>query len=468
MNQYVLQAMTRAISIPLLRQKIYTLDMKPQNKKLNYVVGPSAITFYFELAKVNDIKKALTLQGPIQMSVSRAMNLSHGTSVNVRLYAQGGFLTVGVSRINRWLPTWRDVQDVRDNHYFIGFDEFNEPVHLDLFSKSSPGLLVIGESGSGKTNLMRVLANQLREKDVPYYLISLKGGRDWEHDLAQFAVEYSFDHEGAEVITKRVFEIMSARNKTRDEHEPLVFIFDEVTEADEDLQRLVGRIAKLCRSSNIRLVTGAQRAGEDLSKEVKGNLSRRVVGRVTPADSYNATNVKGSGAHLLEEKGDMLICHKYGLKRVQVPRADAEDLNLIVPEKKPKVPIVPLEPKAKKEVKPILKSDKEYLLSVLPLEKKKDLYKWLPFAIRVTNAALIEKSAKEIDVRMAMFSALAAFEQRKPATIKAVKLEIARLKIANIRTDRVRMIRYFGGCVAGHKSSLKAIAELWAVTPPPY
>lgn len=468
MEQYIVQAMTRAISIPLFRQKVYTMDMKPHYKKLDYVVGPSAITFYFELAKVNDIKKALTLQEPIQMSVSRAMNLSHGTSINVRLYAHGGYLTVGVSRINRWLPTWQDVRNVIENHYFIGFDESNEPAYLDLFSKSSPGLLVIGESGSGKTNLMRVLANQLVEKGVPYYLISLKGGRDWEHDLAQFAVEYSFDHEGAEAITQRVFEIMSARNKTRDDHEPMVFIFDEITEADQDLQYLVGRIAKLCRSSNIRLIAGAQRAGEDLSKEVKGNLSRRVVGRVTPADSYNATNTKGSGAHLLEEKGDMLVCHKYGLKRVQVPRADAEDLNLVVPERTPKTPIVSLEPQEKEKIKPILKSDREYLLSVLPLEKKKDLFKWLPLAIKATNTALVEKGGKEIDVRLATFSARVAFEKRKPATIKAVKAEIERLKIAGVRTDRVRMMRYFGGCVSGHKSSLKNIAELWAVTLPPH
>ncbi len=466
MDRYVVQAMARAVSIPLLRQKIYTLDMKPHNKKLNYVVGPSAITFYFELAKVNDIKKALTLQEPIQMSVSRAMGSPHGASVNVRLYAQGGFLTVGASRLDRWLPTWQDVRDVRENHYFIGFDEFNEPVYLDLFSKNSPGLLVIGESGSGKTNLMRVLVNQLREKGVPYYLISLKGGRDWEHDLAQFAVEYSFDHEGAEASTKRVFEIMSARNKTRDDHEPLVFIFDEVTEAEEALQHLLGRIAKLCRSANIRLVAGAQRAGDDLSKEIKGNLSRRVVGRVTSADAYNATNVKGSGAHLLEGKGDMLICHKYGLKRVQVPRADAEDLNLVIPKRTPKMPIVALEPK-QKESEVILKNDREHLLNVLPLEKKKDLYKWLPFAIKAINTALVEKGGKKIDVRIARFSALMALETRKPSTIKAIKKEVERLDIGQVRTDRIRTIRYFGGVVCGDQKSLQVIGDLWGVAIPP-
>ncbi len=461
MDKYVIKAITRAIGVPMFRQKIYTLNMPPYNKELNYVVGPSAITFYFELAKVNDLSKALKLNDAITMSVSRAMNLSHGKTLKVRLAAQGGYLSIGVARLDRWLPCWQDIQDKINNNLFVGFDEFNEPVYLDLFSETSPGLFAVGSSGSGKTNLIRLLVNQLREKAIEYYLIDLKGGKDWRYDLALFAKDTAFDEEKAEDITSRIFKIMQARNTNNAKHEPLVFIFDEVTEASASLQEILGRLAKLCRSANIRLIFGAQRIGEDLNNEIKGNLKRRVVGFVSASDAFNATGIKASGAQHLEMKGDMLICHPHGLKRVQVPRATKEDLALTVPTPKQKQPIINVKPNAKPASKRILKDDRAYLLSVAPIEKRTDFFKWIEPMIKAVNQSLFEKRAKEIDSRIAFFSAHTALKTGKPATVKAIKEELKKLKITGTPTRRVQLIRWVGGVVTGDEVSIKQVKKLF-------
>lgn len=463
MDKYIIKVITRAIGVPMFSQKIYTLNMPPFNKKVNYVVGPSATTFYLELAKVNDLGKALKLNDAITMSVSRAMNLPHGKTLKVRMTAQGGYLAVGVARLDRWLPCWQDVKDKISNNLFVGFDDFNEPVYLDLFSETSPGLFAVGSSGSGKTNLIRLLINQLREKGIEYYLIDLKGGRDWRYDLAYFAKDHAFEDEKAEQITNRLFKIMQTRNKTNAIHEPLVFVFDEVTEASEDLQHTLGRMAKLCRSANIRLIFGAQRVGEDLNNEIKGNLKRRIVGWVSGSDAFNATGVKASGAQYLEMKGDMLVCHPHGTKRIQVPRANVQDLGLSVPSVEPEKPIIDVKPKAAQQSKKILKNDREYLLSVLPLEKRVDFFKWVEPAIDAVNQSLIEKKMKEIDRRAAFFSAHTALLSGRPATIKDIENYLKKLGITGTRKNRVRLIRYFGGLVVGDERAIKEVRSLFGV-----
>ena len=465
MEAYKIKAMAKAIQLPLFRQKIYTTHMKPYSRELQFVIGPSAITFYISLARVNDIKKALKLQESIQMSIARTMDLRGGEELPVRLYAQGGFLTVGVARQDPWLPSWQDVQKSKDEWFFVGYDEFNEPAYLDLFGVSDPGLLIIGASGSGKTNAMRVLARQAIDKGIGFYLVDLKGGRSWKADLAQYAIQTAWDEEQARHVTQTVFNEIQRRNQSNDYFEPLLFIFDEITEADEELQRLLGRAAKLCRSANIRILGGTQRAGDELNKEVKGNMPRRLIGRVIPSDAYNATNQKGSGAQHLRGGGDMLIAHQYGLKRVQVPKGDPSDFRLAKLPKKTEPKPVPLEPKKKEERPKILTTDERaYLLAVLPIESRKALFKWLPAAINSMNQIIEKKGGKKIPAHLLAKSARCALETGKPTTIKKIKSWLKYNE--SVRTDRIRQARYFGGVVVGDQRSIEEISKLWGVPVP--
>lgn len=464
MDQYVIKAIIRAIQIPLIDKKIRTRDMMFKSEKVSYKVGPSATTFYFALAKVNDLQKALKLSDSIAMSVSRAMNLPRGKSLNVRITAQGGYLSIGVARLDRWLPCWQDIQDKISNHIFIGFDEFNEPVYLDLFNETSPGLFAVGSSGSGKTNLIRLILNQLREKGVKYYLVDLKGGKDWRYDLAHFAEDFAFEDEKAESITAKVFSIMQERNRTNADHEPLVFVFDEVTEADDAHQKTLGRLSKLCRSANIRLIFGAQRIGEDLNQEIKGNLKRRVVGWVSGVDAFNATGVRASGAQSLEMKGDMLVCHPHGVTRVQVPRANQADLGFNLDDvEKPKTPIINVKPSPKQESKKILKDDKAYLVDVLPLEKRSYFFKWVKPAIEALNQSLVENNAKEIEPEILFFSAHGALNRGKPVTVNMIKEELKRIGVTGTPARKAQKIRWFGGAVVGDEKSLKQLKKMLSV-----
>lgn len=465
MDKYTAKVLSQAISQPLFRTGIYTRNMAPENKPVTAIEGPSALTFYFELARSNDIDKALRLQKPIALSVSRAMNLPHGKSLKCRITLDGQYLAVGVERLNRWLPTWQDVQASIGGYFFVGYDDKKEPVFLDLFSKKDPGLFVIGKSGSGKTNLLRVLANQARERGIDYYLVDLKGGKDWRYDLGLYAVDCAYDHEKAENITNHVFNVMKERNQTKAKQEPIIFFFDEVTEADEALQETLARISKLCRSSNIRLVVGSQRAGDDVHKEIRANLLRRVVGLVASYDAYNATNIKGSGAEFLSENGDMLVCANSHMKRIQVPRADEEDLNIV--DQQTVKPIVKEPTKPKKKALKILTDERVSLLENVPIEegKRRVFLQWFDKAYLSTNQKLVEKGAKVLDRKVCFFAANHAFKERKPPTIKAVESELKRLEIKGTRRDRVRLYRYFGGLVVGDKKSKEQLGKVWEVVP---
>ena len=296
----------------------------------------------------------------------------------------------------------------------------------------------------------------MREKEIEYYLIDLKGGRDWRYDLAHFAKDFSFEEEKAEQITNRLFKIMQARNRTNAQHEPLVFVFDEVTEASEDLQKTLGRMAKLCRSANIRLLFGAQRVGEDLNNEIKGNLKRRVVGWVSGSDAFNATGVAQSGAQFLEMKGDMLVCHPHGTTRIQVPRANQEDLGFNLPDVEgPKsIKVV-----TKNPVK-VFKNERVELMACLPIEKKRIFYNWLDRMMRVFNKTQLEKNAKVFDKRILFFSAKTALETGKPPTIKSIDAELSSLDIDVTNRDQKRLIRYFGGLVVADTKSLERFSKL--------
>lgn len=457
MEEHVIKATIYAIHVPLKDKKILTRDMIFQDEKVAYKVGPSATTFYFTLAKVNDLSKALKLNDAITMSVSRAMNLDHGKTLKVRMTAQGGYLAVGVARIDRWLPCWSDIQDKIAKNLFVGFNDFNQPVYLDLFSADSPGLFAVGSSGSGKTNLIRLLVNQLREKGIEYYLIDLKGGRDWRYDLAHFAKDFAFEEEKAEEITNRLSKIMQTRNKTNAAFEPLVFVFDEVTEASEELQKTLGRMAKLCRSANIRLIFGAQRVGEDLNNEIKGNLKRRIVGWVSSGDAFNATGVSQSGAQFLEMKGDMLICHPHGTTRIQVPRANEEDLGFnLLDVEGPKKTV------KQKKVNPVkkIKSERFDMLVCLPIKGKRIFYKWFEKSNSLFNQVQLEKNAKVFDKRILFFSAKTALDTGRPPTVKSIEQELKRLAIEITNRDQKRLIRYFGGLVVGDKKSLERFESL--------
>lgn len=465
MEKYVANTIIRAINKPLLDKKLYTYDMAPNGPKVDYRIGPSATTFYFSPVNTNDVEKILKLNKAITTSVAQAMNMPQGKTLKARIVANGAYIEVEIARQKRWLPCWPDVRRKVENSLFVGFDSSNNVVHLDLFSETSPGLFAIGSSGSGKTNLVRLLLNQLREKGIKYYLVDLKGGKDWRYDLAHFAEDYAFDEVKAEQITEKIFRIMQERNRTNATHEPLVFVFDEVTEASEELQRTLGRISKLCRSANIRLIFGAQRVGEDLDNEIKGNLKRRIVGWVSSTDAFNATGVKQSGAQFLEMKGDMLVCHPYGTKRVQVPRANQADLGLNLGDvEEPKKPIIDVKPSAKPVAQKVQKDDKTYLIEVLPIEKRRDFFKWIEPAIKALNQSLIEIGGNKIDHKILFFSAHMALKRGKPVTIKMIDEELKRLKITGAPARKKQKIRWFGGAVTGDEKSLKQLKKLYGVT----
>ena len=169
-------------------------------------------------------------------------------------------------------------------------------------------LLIAGNSGSGKTVLMRSLLYQAVEKYYQVYIVDFKGGIDftqWWHENCHL----SYTGESALATMKNLVEelnlrlqtlkvnncnnIDSYRKKCGIDWPRIIIAFDEIAEAldktgaDKDrksyiaeLERCLTTISRLGRACGIHLIIGVQRPDVNaVPPQIKTNLSYRCCSR---------------------------------------------------------------------------------------------------------------------------------------------------------------------------------------------
>lgn len=330
-----------AIQTVLLSNEIHVAQMPRQDEKGRVypgiphpvAIGDTVITVGVNPLNPNKLGKMLRLETPIQAEISRRLGVT-GLSdhpLSVTLSAKNSMLIVEVTRIDPALLVWKDLESARNGNILLGRDKMKQPHALDL-DRASPGVLVVGASRSGKTNIMRLLTAQIAGL-YETHLVNMKGGaRDWK-DFDSAVDSTAFTVEDASRTLDYIEGKIRSRNRMEESTDKkIVLVWDEAAQphTPEELQVRLGALSQIAGSSNIFLIVGTQTAGKEVHKAVRDNLTNRLVFQASSALMANQnSNIIGSGAEKLLKHELLLVIEKFP-ERMSVPRADPGDIDDLI------------------------------------------------------------------------------------------------------------------------------------------
>lgn len=177
-------------------------------------------------------------------------------------------------------------------------------VDLDVY----PHILLGGSTGSGKTNLLKLLLMQCIKKDYVVYIADFKGKVDFSCEWDKYChfvttiedVISNLDSICKELLDRQIIfgskgykdiDIYNEREESKLQH--IVFACDEVAELMDTtgynkeeknkiaiVQRKLSMIARLGRAFGIHLLLATQRPSVDvINGAIKNNISARICGR---------------------------------------------------------------------------------------------------------------------------------------------------------------------------------------------
>lgn len=222
----------------------------------------------------------------------------------------------------------------------VGRDQFGNAIVYDMVDSNTPHLLIAGETGSGKSSMVRVILATLIQHMSPdhlhLYLGDLKNSEF--HFLRRVKhVKYVCmeEHEMTNMLSKLWKEVLH-RRKLMEEYElghideynqitkdkPLPYIFiaiDEVAmlQDEKECVTIIEKISAVGRSLGIFLMLSMQRPdAKILDGKLKLNLTVRMGFKC--ADLINSNIVGTPGSENLSQSGQMIL-KLDGLKKVQAP-----------------------------------------------------------------------------------------------------------------------------------------------------
>ncbi|MDO8158518.1 DNA translocase FtsK [Bacillus toyonensis] len=222
----------------------------------------------------------------------------------------------------------------------VGRDQFGNTIVYDMVDSNTPHLLIAGETGSGKSSIVRVilatLIQQMSPEHLHLYLGDLKNSEF--HFLRRVKhVKYVCmeEHEMTNMLAKLWKEVLH-RRKVMEEYElghideynqitkgkPLPYIFiaiDEVAMLQDEKEciTIIEKISAIGRSLGIFLMLSMQRPdAKILDGKLKLNLTVRMGFKC--ADLINSNIVGTPGSENLSQSGQMIL-KLDGLKKVQAP-----------------------------------------------------------------------------------------------------------------------------------------------------
>ena len=233
----------------------------------------------------------------------------------------------------------------------VGRDQFGNMIVYDMVEANTPHLLIAGETGSGKSSMVRVVLSTLIQYMSPdklhLYLGDLKNSEFHFLRRVKHVKEVCMEEIEMKIMLQKVWNEIRERRKLIEEYEvdhideynkmnpdnrkPYILLaIDEVAmlQDEKECMSTVEKISAVGRALGVFLMLSMQRPD---AKVLDGKLKLNMTVRMGfKCDSTINSNIMGTpGSEHLEQSGQMIL-KLNGLKKVQAPYLELSKAKQIV------------------------------------------------------------------------------------------------------------------------------------------
>lgn len=233
----------------------------------------------------------------------------------------------------------------------VGRDQFGNMIVYDMIDSNTPHLLIAGETGSGKSSMVRVvlatLIQYMSPENLHLYLGDLKNSEFHFLRRVKHVKEVCMEEIEMKIMLQKVWKEIRERRKLMEEYEvdhideynklnpdyqkPYILLaIDEVAMLQDEKECMtnIEKISAVGRALGVFLMLSMQRPD---AKVLDGKLKLNMTVRMGfKCDSTINSNIMGTpGAEHLEQSGQMIL-KLNGLKKVQAPYLELSKAKQIV------------------------------------------------------------------------------------------------------------------------------------------
>lgn len=266
--------------------------------------------------------------------------------------------TVPASKVIPLYIEWQDKFLLDKDFELIVGENMLEQIRFDL--NKNPHALIAGETGSGKSVILRLLLWQAASKGAKIYMVDFKGGVEFGIRYEKFGEVITERQRVLEVLKEltaenevrlKLFRQMDVKNlaeynewAVRNNEKSLcriVIFIDELAEmtdkegmSKEDkiivaqIEKELSTLARLSRATGINLIIGIQRPdAKVLTGQIKNNVPVRISGRFADKPASEIVLSNSQATKLPEVKGRFLF--KVGADTYQFQAYNFDDKRML-------------------------------------------------------------------------------------------------------------------------------------------
>ncbi|MHA4279788.1 FtsK/SpoIIIE domain-containing protein [Bacillus cereus] len=257
----------------------------------------------------------------------------------------------GLKPYNYSYKKWQSLLKQHRLPVVVGRDQFDNMIVYDMVEANTPHLLVAGETGSGKSSMVRVILSTLIQYMSPdklhLYLGDLKNSEFHFLRRVKHVKEVCMEEIEMKIMLQKVWKEIRERRKLMEKYEvdhideynkvntdnqkPYILLaIDEVAMLQDEKECManIEKISAVGRALGVFLMLSMQRPdAKVLDGKLKLNMTVRMGFKC--ADTINSNIIGTPGSEHLEQSGQMIL-KLNGLKKVQAPYLELSKAKQIV------------------------------------------------------------------------------------------------------------------------------------------
>ncbi|MEX0415980.1 FtsK/SpoIIIE domain-containing protein [Bacillus sp. C30] len=257
----------------------------------------------------------------------------------------------GLKQYNYSYKKWQPLLQKYRLPVVVGRDQLGNMIVYDMIDSNTPHLLIAGETGSGKSSMVRVVLSTLIQSMPPdklhLYLGDLKNSEFHFLRRVKHVKEVCMEEIEMKIMLQKVWKEIRERRKLMEKYEVdhideynklnpdnqksyILLAIDEVAmlQDEKECMTIIEKISAVGRSLGVFLMLSMQRPdAKVLAGKLKLNMTVRMGFK---CDSTINSNIMGTpGSEHLEQSGQMIL-KLNGLKKMQAPYLELSKAKEIV------------------------------------------------------------------------------------------------------------------------------------------